>query len=85
MCIRDSQLSIHYQEVLKNRLLTKKFDDLKRIDFEDMSVRLYNILKFNFQDKRILDIKKEEFLKARNAGITMWNELCDLTNRPNLK
>ena len=49
------------------------------IHFPTMEVRLWNILKMNFENKRICDITKKEFLSTRMAGKKSWSELCDVT------
>ena len=47
--------------------------------FPSMEVRLWNVLSWNFENKRICDITKKEFLSARNAGKKSWSELCYFT------
>lgn len=47
--------------------------------FPSMSIRLWNILKSNFEHKKICDITRKEFLSTRFAGKKSWTELCDLT------
>lgn len=49
--------------------------------FPTMSVRLWNILRFNFADKIIGDITKNELLRTRNAGQYCWCELSDLIGK----
>lgn len=46
--------------------------------FPKMSVRLFNILSWNFNDRIICQINKKEFLECRNAGLCSWTELNDL-------
>jgi hypothetical protein len=47
--------------------------------FPTMSVRLRNIIMWGFDDVKICDITKSDFLKQRNSGIKTWKELCDIT------
>ena len=48
--------------------------------FPSMTMRLWNILRFQFEDVRICDIKRKDFLSKRMAGIWGWTELCKFTN-----
>jgi hypothetical protein len=50
-------------------------------EFPTMSVRLWNILKANFDNTRICDITKEQLLSKRNAGKIAWLELCEITKK----
>ena len=79
------QLKNHYEEVkIKNRSLhtIKELDDS---DLCDISIRLYNILKWKFSDIRLCDITKDEFFKARNAGVGTYNDLCKFIGVTDLK
>jgi len=79
------QLKNHNYEVqIVNRNLTK-FSELNESNRDIIPCRLYNILKSNFNDVRLCDIIKDEFFKARNAGKGSWNDLCELTNKIDLK
>lgn len=49
--------------------------------FPEMSCRLINILKDNFDGIRFCDIHKRQFLSCRNAGKTSWKEFCSIFNR----
>jgi hypothetical protein len=81
----SKQLKNHYLEVkLKNRSL-KKITELDDYDYSEISVRLYNILKWKFTDIKLCDITKEEFFKARNAGVNTYKELCNFINVTDLK
>jgi len=78
------QLKNHYSEVkVKNRSL-KTIKELDYSDLSEISVRLYNILKFNFKDVMLCDITKDEFFKARNAGVGTYNDFCKFINVTNL-
>jgi DNA-directed RNA polymerase alpha subunit len=69
-------------QILKKTRITKTPAQLYfdwDIHFPTMEVRLCNILKAAFADKRICDITKKEFLSVRNAGKKSWSELCDVT------
>lgn len=46
--------------------------------FPSMSIRLLNILRWNFENTRICDITKKEFLSVRLAGNKSWTELSDI-------
>lgn len=48
--------------------------------FPEMSFRLINILKDNFDGIRFCDINKKQFLSCRNAGKTSWKEFCSIFN-----
>ena len=68
-------------KVLQKTASTKTIKELITIDYwesKNMSVRLINILKYNFPNKRLCDIKKEEFLSIRNVGKKLWFELCEI-------
>ena len=60
----------------------KTINDLNTIEYwelrENTSVRLINILNNNFPNKKLCDIKKEEFLSVRNVGKKLWRELCEI-------
>ncbi len=45
---------------------------------KNMSVRLSNILGYNFPNKKLCDITKTEFLSVRNVGKKLWRELCEI-------
>jgi hypothetical protein len=79
------QLKNHCIEVkTKNRSL-QTVKELDYLDLSEISVRLYNILKFNFEYFRLIDITKEEFFKARNAGVGTYNDLCKFIGVTDLK
>lgn len=81
----SKQLQNYNNEVqIVNRNLIK-ISELTESDRSIIPCRLYNVLKFNFCDIRLCDITKDEFLKARNSGKGSWNDLCDLTNKIDLK
>ena len=81
----SEQLKSHYLEVkMKNRSL-KTINELDYYDHLDISVRLYNILKWRFTDIKLCNITKEEFFKARNAGVNTYKELCNFINVTDLK
>ena len=81
----SNQLKTHYFQVkIKNRSI-KTVKELDESDLCDISIRLYNILKFKFTDIRLCDITKEEFFKARNAGVGTYNDLCNFIQVINLK
>jgi hypothetical protein len=60
----------------------KTINDLNTIEYWELrkntSVRLINILNNNFPNKKLCDIKKEEFLSVRNVGKKLWRELCEI-------
>jgi hypothetical protein len=60
----------------------KTINDLNTIEYWELrkntSVRLINILNNNFPNKKLCDIKKEEFLSVRNVCKKLWRELCEL-------
>lgn len=76
------QVKKQTEEVLKRTGITKTPKQL-HLDwdtyFPTMEVRLWNILRSAFRDKRICDITKKEFLSIRTAGMKSWSELCDIT------
>ena len=88
-----SKIINQYYEQLKNhsrdvQIVNRNLKKCCELNSEDRSIiptRLNVILRFNFQDIRLCDITKDEFLKARNAGKGSWNDLCDLTNKIDLK
>jgi hypothetical protein len=81
----SAQLKNHFTEVkTKNRSL-KTIKELDDSDLCDISIRLYNILKFNFKDVKLCDITRDEFFKARNAGVGTYNDLCKFINVTDLK
>lgn len=47
--------------------------------FPKMDGRLRNILWGYFDDVRLCDITKRQFMSVRNAGIKSWVLLCNLT------
>lgn len=47
--------------------------------FPTMEMRLWNILRNEFTNKRICDITKKEFLSVRKAGKKSWSDLCGIT------
>lgn len=81
------QIRINTARALKKTGITKTpreigtgWDDWI-VYFPNISVRLINVLKFHFSDRRICDISKKEFLSVRNAGLGSWTELCYLTGQ----
>jgi hypothetical protein len=81
----SNQLKNHYEEVkIKNRSL-QKIQEIDDLDRNELPVRLYNILKFNFKDIRLCDITRDDFFKARNAGVGTYNDLCKFINVTDLK
>lgn len=76
------QVKKQTEKVLKTTGLTKTPKELHLdwdIYFPTMEVRLWNVLKYQFENRRICDITKKEFLSARMAGKKSWCELCDIT------
>jgi hypothetical protein len=67
---------------LKKTASTNTIKELDTIDYWELrkntSVRLINILTYYFPNKRLCDIKKEEFLSIRNVGKKLWFELCEI-------
>lgn len=76
------QVKKQTENVLKTTAISKTPKELDldwRICFPTMEVRLWNILYWNFQNRRICDITKKEFLSVRLAGKKSWSDLCDIT------
>lgn len=76
------QVKKQTEKVLKSTRITKTPKELHLdwdIHFPKMEVRLWNILISQFENRRICDITKKEFLSARLAGKKSWVELCDIT------
>ena len=48
--------------------------------FPGMTVRLWNLLMFHFENVRICDIKEKEFFSKQGIGFKAWTELCKFTN-----
>jgi len=70
------------EEVLKTTGVTKtpkELDGQWDIYFPSMPVRLINTLRAAFENKRLCDITKKEFLSVRLAGKKSWMELCEIT------
>lgn len=44
------------------------------------NLRLWNILRIHFYDKKLSEITKAEFLSKRQAGLKSWVDLCKYTN-----
>ena len=76
------QIKKQTEKTLKITGITKTPKELNfdwKIHFPTMEVRLWNILRWNFENKRICDITKKEFLSVRLAGKKSWSDLCELT------
>jgi hypothetical protein len=76
------QVKKQTEKVLKTTGVTKTPKELHfdwDIHFPTMEVRLWNILRWAFENRRICDITKKEFLSVRLAGKKSWSELCDIT------
>jgi len=76
------QVKKQTEKVLKSTGITKTPKELDLdwdIHFPKMGVRLWNILRWQFENRRICDITKNEFLSVKYAGHISWTELCDLT------
>ena len=46
--------------------------------FPGMSTRLWHLLYYNFPDRKISSIKKNEFRTTRGFGKKSWDEYCDI-------
>jgi len=78
------QVNRKTEAVLKKSGITKTPSEIGgdySILFPSTSVRLWNVLKGNFNHRRICDITKKEFFSVRNAGKKSWNELCEITGK----
>ena len=76
------QIKQQTEQILKKTGTTKTPAQLSfswHIYFPSTGVRLWNILKASFNDKRLCDITKKEFLSAPMAGKKSWSELCAIT------
>jgi len=82
-----AQIKKKSDDALKLTVLTKTPLEIKR-DYEtdylpNASVRLLNILFYNFENTKLCDITRDEFLSKRNAGRRSWAELCELLGKDN--
>lgn len=82
-----AQIKKKSDDALKLTVLTKTPLEIKR-DYEtdylpNASVRLLNILFQHFENTRLCDITKEDFLSKRCAGRRSWAELCELLGKDN--
>ncbi len=72
------------EKVLKTIGVTKTPKELHLdwyIHFPKMEVRLWNILKRNFENTRLCDITIRDFLSVRLAGKKSWSELCEIIGK----
>lgn len=78
---------IHKRLMDAEKLRGDKRDWITVIEFAEkhkceMSVRLYNILRFYGDDyARVTDVTANDFLKQRNAGITSLREFIELRDK----
>jgi len=79
------QIKKQTEEVLLPEFLTKTPREIGgknwKIYFPTMCFRLKKILILNFEDTKICDITKEEFLSMHTAGRKRWAELCNITGK----
>ena len=76
------QVKKQTEKALKSTGITKTPKEMHLdwdIYFPSMEIRLWNILRFQFENIRICDITKKEFLSARMAGMKSWVDLCYIT------
>jgi hypothetical protein len=70
------------QKALQKAAIYKTIKEIKddfEIYFPSISGRLRNIILYDFENFKMCDITKENFLKQRKSGIKTWRELCDIT------
>ena len=80
----NEQIKKHTKKTLEITGITKTPKELHFdwvIYFPTMKMRLWNILRWNFENKKICDITKKEFLSVKTAGKRSWSELCDITGK----
>ena len=69
-------------KVLQKTASTMTIRELNTLEYceliDGMSVRLHNIIMYNFPNTKLCDIKKREFLSIRNVGKKLWRELCEI-------
>ena len=75
------QINMETDKFLKNSILSKTPNELVRHGFYNLNinVRVLNILLAQFNNVKLCDITKSEFMKARGGGNFGWNKFIEFT------